>query len=87
MVKLSATRFSYIAVLRVSLVSFADITFCIASQQVFIVVVYFVIEPVRKLLNTHSYSSLEDETYGRTEGEKRSYNCAFILYTLSNRKH
>jgi hypothetical protein len=33
-------------------VSFAAITLCIASQRVFIVVVYFVIDSVRKLLDT-----------------------------------
>jgi hypothetical protein len=43
MVQLSATRCSCIAILWVSLVSFAAITLCVASQQVFIVVsVYFV---------------------------------------------
>jgi hypothetical protein len=36
-------------------VSFAAITLCVASQRVFIVVVYFVIESVRKLLDTSSY--------------------------------
>jgi hypothetical protein len=37
-------------------VSFADITLCVASQRVFIVVsVYFVIDSVRKLLDTPSY--------------------------------
>jgi hypothetical protein len=37
-------------------VSFAAITLCIASQRVFIVaVVYFVIESVRKLLDTPCY--------------------------------
>jgi hypothetical protein len=36
--------------------SFATITLCVASQQVFIiVVVYFVIDSVRKLLDTPSY--------------------------------
>jgi hypothetical protein len=40
-------------------VSFAAITPCVASQQVFIAVsVYFVIDSVRKLLNTSSYSRL-----------------------------
>jgi hypothetical protein len=39
-------------------VSFAAITLCVASQRVFIVVVYFVIDSVRKLLNTSSYSVL-----------------------------
>jgi hypothetical protein len=38
--------------------SFAAITLCVASQQVFIfVVVYFVIDSVRKLLDTPSYMS------------------------------
>jgi hypothetical protein len=39
-------------------VSFATITLCIASQQVFLVVsIYFVIDLVRKLLDTPSYSA------------------------------
>jgi hypothetical protein len=37
-------------------VSFAAITLCVASQRVFIVVVYFVIDSVRKLLDTPSYA-------------------------------
>jgi len=36
-------------------VSFVAITLCVASQRVFIVVVYFVIDSVRKLLGTPSY--------------------------------
>jgi hypothetical protein len=40
MVHLSATRYSCIAILRVSVVSFASITFYVPSQLVFIV--YFV---------------------------------------------
>jgi hypothetical protein len=40
----------------VSVVSFAAITLCIASQRVFIFVsVYFVMDSVRKLLDTPSY--------------------------------
>jgi hypothetical protein len=39
----------------VSLVRFASITVCVASKRVFIVVVYFVIGWVRKLLDTPSY--------------------------------
>jgi hypothetical protein len=43
MVQLSATRCSCITTLWVSLFSFAAITFCVTSQQVFIVaVVYFI---------------------------------------------
>jgi len=37
MVQLSATRWNCIAILRVSLVSFAAITLCVASQLVFVV--------------------------------------------------
>jgi hypothetical protein len=37
-------------------VSFADITIGVASQRVFIVVVYFVIDSVRIILDTSSYS-------------------------------
>jgi hypothetical protein len=54
MVQLSATRCSCSAILWVSLVSFASIAFCVASQRVFIVVVDFVIDSVRKILDTPS---------------------------------
>jgi hypothetical protein len=54
MVQFSATRCSCIDILWVSLVSFAAVTLCNASQQVFIVI-YFVIDSVRKLLDTPSY--------------------------------
>jgi hypothetical protein len=37
-------------------VNFAAITLCVASQRVFVIVrVYFVIDSVRKLLDTPSY--------------------------------
>jgi hypothetical protein len=65
MVQLSAIRCSCIAILWVSLVSFAAISLCIASQRVFIVVdVYFVMYSVRKLLDTPSvcYKSLDSGT-------------------------
>jgi hypothetical protein len=39
-------------------VSFAAITLCVASQRVFIVVAYFVIDSVRKLLDIPSYALL-----------------------------
>jgi hypothetical protein len=54
MVQLSATRCSYIAILWVSLVSFAATTLCVASQRVFIVV-HFVIDSVWKPSDTSSY--------------------------------
>jgi hypothetical protein len=58
MVQLSTTGCSCIAILRVSVVSFAAIALCVASQRVFIaVVVYFVIDSVRRLLDTPSYAS------------------------------
>jgi hypothetical protein len=56
MVELSATSCSRIAIVWISLMSFAAITLYVASQWVFIVVsVYFIIDPVRKLLDTSSY--------------------------------
>jgi hypothetical protein len=56
MLQLSATRCTFIAILWVSLMSFVAITLCVASQRVFIVVsVYFIIDSVRKVLNTPSY--------------------------------
>jgi hypothetical protein len=58
MIKLSATRCSCIAILWVSQVSFAAITFFIASQWVCIfVIVYFVTDSVRRLLDTPSYNT------------------------------
>jgi hypothetical protein len=39
-------------------VSFAAITLCFSSQRVFIVVVCFVIDSLRKLLETPSYMQL-----------------------------
>jgi hypothetical protein len=53
MVQLSATGCSCIAFLGVSLVSFAAITLCVASRVC--IVVNFVIDPVRKLLDILSY--------------------------------
>jgi hypothetical protein len=52
MVQLSAPRCSCITILWVSLVSFATITLCVASQQVFFVVsIYFIIDSVQKLIH------------------------------------
>jgi hypothetical protein len=61
MVQLFATRCSCIAILWISLLSFAAITLCVASQRVFVVVVvvvYFVIDSVRKLYDTPPYMTL-----------------------------
>jgi hypothetical protein len=58
MVQLSATRCSCIAILWVSIVIFAAITLCGASQRVLIAVsAYFFIDSVRKLLDTPSYGT------------------------------
>jgi hypothetical protein len=62
MIELSATRCSCIAILWVSLVSFVAITLCVASQRVFIVV-DFVINSVRKLLDTASYEGYGGKTH------------------------
>jgi hypothetical protein len=53
MVEISATRCSWIAILQVSLVSFATVTLCVASQRVFIVV-YFVIDSRQETFDTPS---------------------------------
>jgi hypothetical protein len=68
MVQLCAIRCSYIVILWVSLVSFAVITLCVASQRVFIVVrVYFVIDSVRKLLDISLFwRSTGKEQKGKT---------------------
>jgi hypothetical protein len=51
-------------------VSFAAITLCVASQRRFIVVsVYFVIDSVRKLLDTPPYSSTHSLTSALDGGE------------------
>jgi hypothetical protein len=58
MVQFSAIRRSFIAILWISLVSFAAVTLCVASQRLFVVVSvyeYFVIDSVRKLLDTPLY--------------------------------
>jgi hypothetical protein len=57
MIQLSAPGCSCIGILWASLVSFAAITLCVASQRVFIVV-YFVLDSVRKRLDTLSYIRL-----------------------------
>jgi hypothetical protein len=57
MVQLSASRCSCMAILWVSLVSFAAITLCVVSQLVFSVIVFhFVIDSGRQLFDTPSYT-------------------------------
>jgi len=58
MVQLFATRCNCTAILWVSLVSFAAIILRVVFQRVFIVLDYFVIDSVRKILDTPSYSNL-----------------------------
>jgi hypothetical protein len=58
MVEHSATRCSCISILWVSLVTFAAITLCVASQRVFIVVSIYIIHSVRKLLDTPSHKCI-----------------------------
>jgi hypothetical protein len=43
-------------------VSSAATTLCVASRRLFIVVVYFIIDSVRKLLDTPSYQSTASRT-------------------------
>jgi hypothetical protein len=64
MIQLSATSCSCVAILWVSLVNFAAITFFVASQRTIIVVsVYFVIDSVWKLLDRPSYNSYNTWDY------------------------
>jgi hypothetical protein len=101
MVQLSATRCSCIAILRVSLVSFAAITLRVASQRVFIiivvvvvvVVVYFVIDSVRKLLDTPSYTNTaaglglsSSDNAHRQVSWKSAYYCLQVWYPQFNQE-
>jgi hypothetical protein len=53
----SAPRYSCIAILSVSLMNFAAITLCVASQLVFIFVsVYFFIDSIRKVSDSLSHT-------------------------------
>jgi hypothetical protein len=64
MVQLSATRCSGIAILLVSLVSFATITLCVASQQVFTAAAaVYLINSVQKLLDTPAYIYTQSVVY------------------------
>jgi len=61
LVQLSAIRWCGITILWTSIVSFAVIILCVASQRVFVVifaVVYFFMNSVRKFLDTPSYASM-----------------------------
>jgi hypothetical protein len=56
-------------------VSFAAVTLCFASQRVFIVVsVYFVIDPVRKRLDTHNVET-------GTQTNAYSFSVVQVVYT------
>jgi hypothetical protein len=81
MVQLSTTKCSCIAISWVSLVSFAAITLCVASQRVFIVI-YFVIDSVRKLLGTPSYILFSLIVVYSVKAEKDGGLCcsAFLEY-------
>jgi hypothetical protein len=83
-IHLSATRCSCMAILWVSLVSFAAITLCVASP-VYIVVAYFFFDSVRKLLDIPSYTAWHrrdcdllhdrpDLSTGRTHHDKQNRN-------------
>jgi hypothetical protein len=77
MVEISVTRCSCIAILWVSLVSFCAKTLCTASQRV-LLIVYFVIDSVRQLLDTPPYEPGSSEV-GRSCNLKelcsKQYQC------------
>jgi hypothetical protein len=65
-------------------VCFATITLCVASQQVFIVVsLYFVIDSVRKLLDTPSYLFVIYVMYLHLQKVRNGKACGFILERLT----
>jgi hypothetical protein len=67
MMQLSDIRCNCIAILWVSLVSFAAIALCVTFQRVFTVVcVCFVIDSVRKLLDIPSYISADVYVYNQS---------------------
>jgi hypothetical protein len=83
MVQLSATRYSYITILWVSLVSFATITLCVASQHVFVVVVYFITNSVWKLLDIPLYCKPSKHKQVHPWGSSKKVNSIYILHLLS----
>jgi hypothetical protein len=80
MLQLSATRCSCIAVLWVGLVSFAAITFCVASQRMFIVV-YFV---MTQFGNLWIHSCILKPSYYRHIGLQVQSMCTlYLVYIIS----
>jgi hypothetical protein len=62
-------------------VSFAAITLCVASQRVFIVVsVYFVIYPVRKLLDTPSYLHVKPSLTTKIRIKSYEFVTLFVVH-------
>jgi hypothetical protein len=62
-------------------VSYAAIELCIASQRVFIFVVYFVIDSVRKLLDTLSYV-LDGVVLGYAQRQVKLFTFTTFLYEM-----
>jgi uncharacterized membrane protein len=63
-------------------VSLSALTLCIASQRVFVVVVvYFVIDSVRKFLDTLSYTHTHTHTHTHTNLQHETYEiwCAIDM--------
>jgi hypothetical protein len=65
-------------------VSFSTITLCAASQQVFVVVAYFVIDSVRKLLDTPSYITGFQVSLPRTVSSELHFLLQDRLYEERN---
>jgi hypothetical protein len=69
-------------------VSFAAITLCVASQRVFIVVrVYFVVDSIRKLLDTPSYIVEQGEDCERGNGKNVEIINRGLFKAVSQCKH
>jgi hypothetical protein len=85
MVQFSATRRSCVAISWVILVSFGAITLFVASQRLFVVVAYFVIDSVRKLLDTPSYTCKACQSNVNTFSAINNLNTPFFSWGSPDR--
>jgi hypothetical protein len=66
-------------------VGFAAITLFVVSQRVFIVIVYFVIDSVRKLSDTPSYTSVTPYVFMALKLIQHRSNFTFTFYVYIKR--
>jgi hypothetical protein len=66
-------------------VSSAAIILCVASQRVFVVLVYFVIDSVRKLLDIPSYRNLKSNNTIKAVDLGRIYIIYFVINVVHDK--